>query len=488
MGKFNKIKTALKDKFVNNFAGGQAYKLTDKQELVAILLSSFLKDSFYEKQDDSLKRLVKLIEKIEDKKFIAKTAIFARDKFGMRSVSHVAAGEIAKLVKGEQWTKNFFEKVVVRVDDMSEILSYYLNSLNTNTKGKKRPIPNSLKKGFKLAFDKFDAYQLAKYRGENKDVKLVDLVNLIRPKGTEKNSEALNLLIKDELKSFDTWETKLSQAGQKAESEEEKDILKSDAWTELIETKKIGYFALLRNLRNILSQAPHLTDKVCELLIDEKLINKSKVLPFRFSTAISEIEKIQDFYARKIIIALNKAVDISLKNIPKFSGKTLIALDVSGSMSGRPAEIGSLFATVLAKANDNAEVMLFDTSAKFMNINPNDSTLTIAKSLRFNGGGTDFHCIFNALRKAYDRIIILSDMQGWVGYHTPKKDLDKYKTNYKCNPFIYSFDLMGYGTSQFPEDKIFCLYGFSDKIFELMSFFEQDKNALINEIEKTINL
>lgn len=487
MGKFNKLKTAIKSKFTVNLAGGQSYKLTDKQELIGILLSSFLKDSFYEAQSESLKRLTDVIARIEDKKFIAKAAIFARDKFGMRSVSHVTAGEIARLVKGETWTKNFFEQVIVRVDDMTEILSFYFNNINEK-EGKKRPIPNSLKKGFRNAFDKFDSYQLAKYRGMGKDVKLVDIVNLIKPKPTEKNSEALKLLVKNELKTFDTWESKLSKAGQVANSDEEKEILKSEAWTELIESKKIGYFALLRNLRNIITQAPEITDKACELLVNENMILKSRVLPFRFSTALSEIEKISDSNARKVLIALNKAVDISLKNIPKFSGKTLIALDVSGSMGGRPAEIGSLFATILAKSNENAEVLLFDTSVQFMNINPDDTTLTIAKSLRFNGGGTDFHCIFKALKKAYDRIIILSDMQGWVGHYTPKADFELYKKFYSCNPYIYSFDLAGYGTAQFPEEKIFCLYGFSDKIFEVMEFFEKDKNALINEIERSVIL
>lgn len=486
MGKFNKLKNAVKEKLTLNLAGGQAYSLSDKQELVSILLTSFLKDSFYQKGDETLKRLVEAVAKVNDKKFVAKAAIFARDKYNMRSVSHVVAGEIAKTVKGEEWTKNFFENIVVRVDDMTEILSYYLEAMKANKSGKKRPLPNALKKGFRTAFDKFDKYQLAKYRGENKSVKLIDLVNLIKPKPTDKNREALAELVKDELKSFDTWEVKLSEAGKKAENDDQKAEFKADVWKELIETRKIGYFALLRNIRNIIVQAPEMVEKACELLTDEKLIFNSRVLPFRFVTAISEIEKITSTSVAEVLVALNKAVDISLKNVPVFEGKTLIALDVSGSMTGKPAEIGSLFATVLAKSNRKAEILLFDTKTRFMNINPADSTLTIAKSLRFNGGGTDFHCIFNGLTKAYDRIIILSDMQGWVGHYTPVKTFEKYKKQFDCNPYIYSFDLQGYGTTQFPESKIFCLYGFSDKTMETMKFFEQDKDTLIKEIEKIV--
>ena len=483
MSKFNIFK-AFKTKETINIAGGKAFALNPKSELVSIILTSFLKDTFYRKGDESLNRIKELVTKIDDKKFIAKAAIFARDKYAMRSVSHVLAGEIAKSVKGEIWTKDFFEKIVVRVDDMTEIMSYYLNGLNSNTKGNFRPIPNSLKKGFRKAFNKFDKYQLAKYRSENKDVKLVDIVNLVKPKPTEKNEIALKELIKGELKSFDTWETKISEVGKKAETEEEKLDLKSNVWKDLICNRKIGYFALLKNLRNIIQQAPDIIKEACQLLEDENLIIKSRVLPFRFTTAFSEIEKLpSSLEVKKVMISLNKAIDISLRNVPVFDGKTLIVIDVSGSMQGKPAEIASLFGAVLARANENSEILLFDTSAQFKNINPNDTITSISKSLRFNGGGTDFDCIFKALKKAYDRIIILSDMQGWVAPNTPTVVFNDYKKKFACNPFIYSFDLAGYGTTQFPEEKIFCLYGFSDKIFETMKFFEQDRDILLKEID-----
>jgi hypothetical protein len=75
-------------------------------------------------------------------------------------------------------------------------------------------------------------------------------------------------------------------------------------------------------------------------------------------------------------------------------------------------------------------------------------------------------------------------MQGWIGGNSPVENFEIYKKKYNCNPFIYSFDLQGYGTLQFPESKVFCLTGFSEKIFDIMKLLEQDKNALINEIEK----
>ena len=48
---------------------------------------------------------------ISDKKFPAKAAIYARNEFGMRSISHVVAGELAKRVRGEPWATQFFNKL-----------------------------------------------------------------------------------------------------------------------------------------------------------------------------------------------------------------------------------------------------------------------------------------------------------------------------------------------------------------------------------------
>jgi len=114
-----------------------------------------------------------------------------------------------------------------------------------------------------------------------------------------------------------------------------------------------------------------------------------------------------------------------------------------------------------------------------------DPALTIAGRLVKNAraAGTNFHAIFEKAKRAYDRIIILSDMQGWMGGYAPTGSFKNYKKKYKADPYIYSFDLQGYGSLQFPEDNVFALAGFSEKIFDLMKLLETDRNALIKKIE-----
>src|SRR5207244_3789371 len=108
-----------------------------------------------------------LIDQIPDKRFLAKAAIYTRTKFGMRSVSHVVAAELASRIKGETWLKDFLDKVVYRPDDITEIMAYY-----KSITGKKQS--HAMRKGLAKALQRFDEYKLAKYRGDGKDVSLID--------------------------------------------------------------------------------------------------------------------------------------------------------------------------------------------------------------------------------------------------------------------------------------------------------------------------
>jgi hypothetical protein len=474
MAKFNK--TASRPlTATTNFAGGDAYQESPKLELASILLASFVTDEFYRSGNATIERIRALIAMIQDREFSARAALLARREYGMRTVSHIVAGEVAHLVKGAEWPKRFYAEVVQRPDDATEIAAYYLGRYG-------KPFPNSLKKGLALGLRKFDGYQLAKYRAANTTLKLVDLVNIAHPKPVERNAEAFRKLVADELRSDETWETKLTRAGQAADSDEEKLDLKREAWASLLAERKLGYFALLRNLRNILESAPESLPAALALLVDEGLIARFRVLPFRFVTAYRELQSVSG--TSEILTALGQAAELSLRNVPEFSGATLVALDVSGSMRGRPFEIGSLFAAALAR-RDGADVLVFSEKAEYHNL-PNDLGLFGGiESLRSvaTWGGTNFHAVFEKAARPYDRIIILSDMQAWMGQHTPAKPFAQYRERTGAAPKVFTFDLQGLGTLQFPEQDVFALAGWSDRAFEVMKLLETDRNALLRQVE-----
>lgn len=478
---------------VVNKAGGQAFKQSPKLELVNLVLSNMLSGDSYRSQGEVFNRLKALVSQV-DPDFVARTALYARNVFGMRTTSQVLAGELASrnLTSGTSWGRDFYNAVVFRVDDMMEILGYYL-AANVD-----KPIPNALKAGFAEAFKRFDAYQLAKYKADSRAVKLIDVVRLVRPKPNAKNEAALAALLKGELKNTKTWEAALSAAGQTEGDETAKAEAKNQAWGNLLKEKSLGYLALVRNLANISNDVKdEETFKLAlELLVDKDVIEKSKIFPFQLYTAYKETEKrITDKRrAGKIMDALSQALDLSTANLPKFSGDTLIAIDNSGSMSSAISrfsgtsvnELATLFGVILARSDNNTDVVIFNDRAKHVAVPKTRSTLDNVKALSGTTGGTNFESIFAAVSKKYERIIVLSDMQAWAGATGGALGtvLSRYKANYNADPYIYSFDLAGQGDMQFREasPKVIALAGFSEKVFDLMQTAEIDRDVLIKAI------
>lgn len=482
MALFNK--SSKKAKMTQNRAGGQAFKQTAEMQLASMLLTSFAQDQYYRSATQTFDELAKLLAKVKPE-FAAKAGIFARNEYGMRSISHVLAAELSAYASGQVWAKAFYNQIVRRPDDMLEIISYFMANGG-------KTVPNAMKKGFAQAFGKFDAYQLAKYRGENRGVKLVDVVNLVHPKPTDKNAKALNDLVNGTLKSTGTWETQLTQAGQTAENDKDKAAKKAAVWKELVGSRKLGYFALLRNLRNIAEQSPKTLNKALEMLIDDRLIKKSMVMPFRFLTAYKQFYG-QSAQGRKVRKYLSKAIEKSVNNVP-YLENTLVVIDNSGSMQSAVSnsqhmacvEVGAIFGMIVAKRS-NADIMEFGTTARYINYGLNEDVMRFGAGFAGRnkvGHGTNFHAIFQKAKKAYDRIVIFSDMQAWINYNEPSSAVRQYMKRTGANPFIYAFDLRGYGTKQFSSDKVFQLAGFSDKVFDTMSLLETDRQALVNTINK----
>lgn len=481
MSKFNtKAATVYAEPDTTNLAGGKAYSQSAEVELASILLTSFVEDQYYRGADQTLTRVKELVGQV-DPIFAAKAALYARDKGNMRSISHVVAGELAARVKGETWTKGFYDKVVIRPDDATEILSYYFGNYG-------KTVPNSLKKGLAKSLGKFDEYQLGKYRGEGNDVSLVDVVNLTHPKATPRNGDALKKLVEGTLRNKSTWNAKLSAAGS------DKDA-KATVWADFLANPKWEYMALLRNLRNIAEQAPELVDDAAKKIQDADRIRKSRVLPFRFAVALKELSQYPKYQR-----ALSNALDISTANMPEF-GNALVVVDTSGSMRGRVAgsekftcvELGALFGAALA-AKSGADVMAFADSARYVTIRPQDSALTNAERIHGTqvGYGTNFNDIFAKAKKKYDNIIIFSDMQAWVDNHWgssrgTKAAFDQYKKRVGASPNVFSFDLTGYGSMQFPTDKVYQIAGFSDRVFDVMGVLKDgNRNALVDAIKAEV--
>jgi len=335
--KFN-FTTKEKNK-VMNYEGEQVYRLSPEWQLYTAAVTSSLTDKFYEKAETRVDTLRKLIAG-SDPVFVAQLAMYARGKMNMRSIPMVLAVELAKVHRGDSTVSKMVSGIVRRADEITELLAYYQLANERKDTKKLNRLSKQLQSGLQEAFNRFDEYQFAKYN-RDAEVKLRDALFLVHPKAKDESQQVLfNKIVNNELETPYTWETELSALGQtKFASDEEKAIAFRMKWEELIDSRKVGYMALMRNLRNILEaevSQQHIM-KVCEALSNVEAVRRSKQLPFRFLAAYREISKVKSGYAGSILDALEQAVSISAENIAGFSEdtKVLIACDVSGSMQLR---------------------------------------------------------------------------------------------------------------------------------------------------------
>ena len=74
-------------------------------------------------------------------------------------------------------------------------------------------------------------------------------------------------------------------------------------------------------------------------------------------------------------------------------------------------------------------------------------------------------------------------MQGWIGHDAPTASFAAWAKKHDAAPKVFSFDLQGYGTLQFPQRDVFCLAGFSDKTLETLKHLDSDQAAFLRQIE-----
>ena len=346
-------------------------------------------NGFYESGVTVAERLRDLVKYCKPD-LVADLAIEAREKGRLRHVPLFLMRELARHPEKPK-VANDLARVIQRADELAEFLALYWSEGRC-------PISAQVKKGLAAAFGKFDAYQLAKYDRPG-SVSLRDVLFMCHAKPKDGAQEELwKNLVEKRLESPDTWEVGLSGGADKGET-----------FTRLIQEGKLGYLALLRNLRNM-NKA-----KVDDDLIRRALINgaaKSKALPFRFVAAAKAVPHLKP--------VLDEAMTTALKSMERLDGTTYILVDVSASMncslssksdlSSRDA--ASALAVLVCALSESARVFTF--SNKVVEVNPEASLNLISAIDRSQmHGGTYLGAAVSEVNKkgAYDRLIVVTDEQ-----------------------------------------------------------------------------
>lgn len=491
MGKFN-----ISDK-PETYEHGSANAVEEENQWRDMLFGWFVEPSFYEGKSDKLLRFDRLTRKMiktHGPETVANMCTYSRNVLGMRSASCIVAAVLNDFTF--EGKRDFYRRYFRRPDDVAELLSY----IESNS-GKPS---HALIRGACGYVNSLDEYTLSKYRLNDKQWSMLDIVNVVHAK-----SGAISKLKNGTLELAETWENTAFEASDDNE--------KADMWADLVRNDKLGTMALTRNLRNILmycqdAKYDDVFDIIEGRLKDTNAIKKSLMFPYRFYSAYKSIlgshgvtprlyrvwskhMKIRE-QENKIIDAIKYAFCNSIDNIPSFSGSTAIILDASESMNcttissnsvETPMSIGCIYATMLKLMNPDAELIAFASMAKRVDIDVNENNVfsLYDEVLKLKlGYATCLTPAIDLLSRHHDRVFIISDMQAMDRDLSCRSALEKYREKYgECE--VYSFNLGQYAMSPFDDkgDGIIHLTALNDAIFKLIEIVESGSTIFdyINE-------
>lgn len=505
---------------ITNHEGAIAFTMSDELALYTAVASSALQDAAYEGADVRVERLQHLIRKC-DPLFVAQLAVYARTSMNLRSVPLLLICELARTTNGSNLVARATDMVVQRADEITELLACYSFVNGHNVAGHIGKLSKQIQKGLASAFNRFDEYQFAKYDRKTA-VTLRDALFMVHPKAKDAQQQRIfDKIVDRSLQTPYTWETELSSVGTKEyNSDKDREAAFTKTWEELIDSGRVGYMALLRNLRNILKAnvSPAHIEHVCKVLSDPVQVQQSKQFPFRFLSAYRQLENVRtsgfkgsfmnmvksfvrgdQWMVGSILEALERAAAASAANISGFDADTrvLIACDVSGSMcvpvsrasTVQYYDIGLVLGMLLRSRCRNVKVGMFGDKWKVINV-PVSNILSNVQYLRERAGevgySTNGHLVIEDLisrRLVMDKVMLFTDCQLWNS-HADGGDIEQAWKQYKSKvaPYarLYLFDLAGYGQSPIRvlEDDVHLIAGWSDKIFQVMESIEHGSRTL----------
>lgn len=486
------------------FEGAPGFGRNAKSELFLLAVNTFLTGdrSFYEDALTRDKRFQGLVASVAvtDPKWTHGFLRWLRTEGNIRTAAVIGAVEASKaMVKAKiPGSRDIVRDVLVRAEEPAEMLAYWFS----NYKGQQ--IPKPLKRGIADAAQKlYTEYNYLKYDSNSASVSFADVLQLchVQPSSVWQDQLFVHVL-NQQYKKDDaelgwqlrmirnnqdvrkaatsrpevlldpetirnagmTWEAAQSLLGTVAKGNE---MLKRRMWEALV--PNMGYMALLRNLRNIndIGVSDAVIRSIIQRLENPEEVARSRQFPFRFLSAY-----LANKHSLTWASALERALQHSLQNVPELPGRTLILVDISGSMDATTsydsamtrAQLAGLFGTALAVRNrDRATLVKYDSVSEVVNVRPGASILTTMKTFVPRGGTYTAKAVRENFR-AHDRVIILTDEQSGDG--DPGAQIP-------ADVPLYTWNLAGYKYGHAAGKPLrYTLGGLTDQAFRIIPLLE----------------
>jgi 60 kDa SS-A/Ro ribonucleoprotein len=513
-----------------NEAGGLAYGLTPKHALAQLAATGCLSNVYYTDAQTQLTTLIKLIDQVDDSVFLAKLALYSRQRALMKDMPAALVLALA----GRD--RKLFRQVFPRVVDNGRMLRTFFQLLRSGTFGRKS-LSYCLQRALQRWLNESSVGTLLAASIGN-DPSLRDVLRLARPTPADNARRALFGFLTG--REPEHW-APASQADlpgevidllayRKAQTEEEQlailgqsrfrwDLLADQArgpavWKAL--ARQMGAQALRMNLNTLLRHgvlADHeMVRYVAGRLADADEVRRARQMPYQYLAAYLNAE---NTLPPQIRAALETAAENACGNVPELPGPIVIGLDVSGSMScpvtgtrgrGTPSkvrciDVAALFAAAIRRRNPDSVIIPFDDRAHRVQAPAEERILELAARLAaYGGGGTDcsipLHAANTTYReRAFAGIVLISDCESWIGVgrHGETRVMEEWRrftaNQARLQPGRFTrlvcIDVQPYTTAQAPEAAdVLNVGGFSDAVFEVVAgFVGGNGNSFVREVE-----
>ncbi len=495
-----------------NEAGGTAYSYGDKQALAQFAVTGCLNTTYYVGAKAQLDTVLALCKNL-DAEFIAKTAVYARQKGYMKDMPALLCAALAvKGLKGQgdsaEIDNTMLRKIFFQVIDNGKMLRNFVQIMRSGATGRKSlgtGVLNLVRDWLNFTADD---HLFRSCVGQNPT--MADIIKMAHPRPKDKSRSALYKYILGKGVDEDVCGlVKHYESFKAGEIKEVPDVpfqmldslgIGDDVWTEI--AKNAPWHMTRMNLNTFVRHGVFknegMTEMIADRLRDRQMIARSRVFPYQLLAAYKNIN---DDVPHAVAEALQDAMEISIDNVPVIEGNVVVCPDVSGSMNSavtgqrrgstskvRCVDIAALVSAAILRNNGDAKVLPFDSAVRDIRLNPRDTVMTnAAKLASLCGGATRCSAPLKKLNEEkakVDVLIFISDYESWVdslGYYgrrAPTSMLEEWNILKSRNPKakLICIDLTPSDSTQVKDHKdILQVGGFSDTVFSIVSEFINDR-------------
>ena len=473
-----------------------AYALSPKHQLAQYVATGCLNTTFYATADKQVAKVLELCTDL-DAEFIAKTAVFCRERGFMKDMPALLCAVLT--VKDRELLARVFPRVI----DNAKMLRNFVQIMRSGAVGRKS-LGSAPKRLVREWLDARDPATLFK-SNVGQDPSLTDIVKMVHPKPKDAAREALFGYFIGRDYAFDALPdvARNFEEFKKGDSLDVPDVpfqmltaleLSTMEWTAI--ARRAPWQMTRMNLNTFARHGvfgqPGITELIANRLRDGAAIAKARVFPYQLMVAYT-MATANAAIPKEVCEALQDAMEIALANVPAVEGQVFVCPDVSGSMSSpatgyrkgattavRCIDVAALVAAAVLRKNPRTEVLPFECDVVKVDLNSRDSVMTnAAKLAAIGGGGTNCSAplaLLNRRQAKGDLVIFISDYESWVdaGGGRGTATMREWNAFKERNPNarLACIDVQPYRTVQAVDrEDILNVGGFSDQVFDVISEF-----------------